>query len=143
MVLWMNQCEKRLITSMWKNKTPQWTMSYLALIHVPIQQAISSRNGISACLHDIMANKNRTPYLDGALSIIKGAVCLVTGLPTGRTTKSVKFQVSVLPFQPISPNQRLYDVRRKTTTPRSLSDHLLLLYQNHKSKKLRMLLKRR
>lgn len=36
-------------------------------------------------------SKWRNPFLDSALSVVKGAVCCVTGLPVGRSTKSVKF----------------------------------------------------
>lgn len=38
-------------------------------------------------------SKWRNPFLDSALSVVKGAVCCVTGLPVGRSTKSVKFSV--------------------------------------------------
>lgn len=95
----------------------------------------------------IMSNKNnRTPFLDGALAIVKGAVCLVTGLSTGRSTKSVKFLVSESSQQEFflwdwatEMFDACFELLRRITRQPSSSGHSQDLCQKHKLTKSEML----
>lgn len=40
--------------------------------------------------------KLKTIYVDSALSIIKGALCVILQIPTSRTTESVKKKVIIM-----------------------------------------------